>query len=232
MYSDAAVCLPGYHHVISIFNVQDSAFELHISYQTVSANLTCLWNHSRLAMLSRSFCLTLVVMTMRGLFYLAQTMKICWACACCAVSQYNCQLLLVSLRQKIQELNLESLYWDSANVCCQWLLSLAFVSTPDAVATFAECKNNGRAEVLPLYDYGESTYIRAPCRRRRHAPLNRFQNCNRLLREQKGPPRTNNSVEGWHHGFQIMIGTHPHRFWPLLNTFRKSKALLIYLKID
>lgn len=131
------------------------------------------------------------------------------------------------LWRKIQELNLARLYRDDDDVRCQckWLLSLAFVPASDVVATFVECKNSIRGEVIPLYDYWESTYIGAPRRGRRQAPLYRIENWNQLSREQEGLPRTNNSLEGWHHGFQSMLGAHHPQIFTFIDYIRKEQGI-------
>jgi len=67
-----------------------------------------------------------------------------------------------------------------------------------------------RQELIPLYDYWESTYVGTQRRGRRALPLYEIESWNQTGREMGGLPRTNNSVKGWHHGFQSMIGSdHP-----------------------
>jgi hypothetical protein len=76
-----------------------------------------------------------------------------------------------------------------------------------------------------LYDYWESTYIGAPRRGRRQAPLYRIENWNQLSREQEGLPRTNNSLEGWHHGFQSMLGAHHPQIFTFIDYIRKEQGI-------
>lgn len=114
------------------------------------------------------------------------------------------------LWRKIQDLNLVALYKDNDDIRlqCKWLVALAFVPTAELVAAFVDCKTQARAELIPLYEYWESTYIGAPRRGRRQTPLYKIDNWNQHSRVQDDLPRTNNSLEGWHHGFQSMIGAH------------------------
>jgi hypothetical protein len=88
----------------------------------------------------------------------------------------------------------------------------------------AAITSNVRAKVLPLYDYWESTYIGAPSRGHRHAPLYRIESWNQLLHEQQSLPRTNSSVEGWHHGFQSMTGAH-HQIFTFIECTQKEQSI-------
>jgi hypothetical protein len=90
------------------------------------------------------------------------------------------------LWRKIQELQLAASYRDDEQIRRQskWLLALAFVPPSDVVATFIDCKTHVCAELTPLYDYWESTYIGAPRRGRRQTPLYKIESWNQTSRLQ------------------------------------------------
>lgn len=131
------------------------------------------------------------------------------------------------LWRKIQEFHLGTLYVSDEEIRkqCKWLISLAFVPPVDVIASFVECKTSVRQELLPLYDYWESTYIGAQRRGRRALPLYNIERWNQTSREMDGLPRTNNSVEGWHHGFQSMIGSDHPQIYSFIKSILKEQGI-------
>jgi hypothetical protein len=105
------------------------------------------------------------------------------------------------------------------------LLSLAFVPPVDVIASFVECKTSVRQELIPLYDYWESTYIGAQRRGRRALPSYKIESWNQTSREKCGLPRTYNSVEGWHHGFQSMVGSDHPQIYSLIKSILKEQSI-------
>jgi len=111
------------------------------------------------------------------------------------------------LWRKIQEFHLGTLYVSDEEIRkhCKWLLSLAFVPFV-------------RQELIPLYDHWESTYVGAQRRGRKLSRYIKLKAGIKLVAKWVGLPCTNNSVEGWHHGFQSMIGSE----YPQIYSFIKS----------
>ena len=136
------------------------------------------------------------------------------------------------LWRKIQELQLANLYRDDQDIRrqCKWLLALAFVPPSDVVATFVDCKARVRTELSDLYDYWESTYIGAPRRGRRQVPLYKIDNWNQTIRLADDLPRTNNAVEGWHHAFQSMIGSHHPQIFTFIGHILKEQGITDVVK--
>ena len=101
------------------------------------------------------------------------------------------------------------------------LLALSFVPPDDVAECFDELNDNHPAELAPVYDYCEDNYIgRLRSRRRRAAPTFPIPSWNMRSRVTDGQPRTNNSVEGWHHAFQFQLRANIRISTNLSNTFK------------
>jgi len=97
------------------------------------------------------------------------------------------------------------------------LLALSFVPPDDVAECFDELNDNHPAELAPVYDYCEDNYIgRLRSRRRRAAPTFPIPSWNMRSRVTDGQPRTNNSVEGWHHAFQSSVACHHPNIYKLI----------------
>jgi len=111
---------------------------------------------------------------------------------------------------------LVSNYRDNENVrmFAKMVLALSFVP-PDDVA---ECfdKLNRPDELAPVYDYWEDNYIGRLRRHRRSAPSFPIALWNMRSCVTDGLPRTNNSVEGWHHAFQSSVACHRPNIYKLI----------------
>ena len=99
------------------------------------------------------------------------------------------------------------------------LAAIAFVPVTDAVDSFDTVVDAGYPDrVEPVVNYFEDNFIGWPDRRGNHRntvfPLTLW-NVNRRVVESL--PRTNNSVEGWHGGFQSSLQCSRPTLWKLLD---------------
>jgi len=74
----------------------------------------------------------------------------------------------------------------------------------------------GQLRRSSVYDYWEDNYIGRLRRRRRAAPTFPIALWNMRSRVTDGLPRTNNSVEGWHHAFQSSFACHHPNIYKLI----------------
>ena len=88
------------------------------------------------------------------------------------------------------------------------LLALSFVPPEDVADCFDELNDNRPDELAPVYDYWEDNYIGRLRRNRRSAPTFPTAFWNMRSRVADCLPRTNNSLEGWHHAFQSSVSCH------------------------
>jgi hypothetical protein len=92
---------------------------------------------------------------------------------------------------------------------------------PEDVAECFDTLNESRPhELAALYDYWEDNYIGRLRRNRRANPLFDIALWNVRGRVADGLPRTNNSVEGWHHAFQATVDCHHPNIYKLIEHFR------------
>ena len=118
--------------------------------------------------------------------------------------------------RKVIQLGLSDQYQQDADLRlkCKMLVSLAFIPAVDVIAAFETLAGDipDDDDLEPLFDYFEDTWIGWPSRRggaRKNPtfPINVWSIHDRVT---EGLPRTNNSVEGWHHAFQRTVGlNHP-----------------------
>ena len=102
---------------------------------------------------------------------------------------------------------------------CKMLVSLAFIPVVDVIAAFNKLTDDipDDDDLEPLYNYFEDSWIGRPARRgggrrNRAFPIDVWSIHDRIT---EGLPRTNNSVEGWHHAFQRTVGiNHPTIYIP------------------
>lgn len=108
------------------------------------------------------------------------------------------------------------------------LSALAFVPVQYVEEYFEFiCDNN----VLPpdaqnVVDYFEDTWIGRPDRHgQRRLPLFPLRMWNCFETVEQGLPKTNNSLEGWHRGFQNQIcGEHPN-IWKFIEAIKREQSI-------
>ena len=106
-----------------------------------------------------------------------------------------------------------------------WCLSaLAFVPLDDVVNSFDALIDAGyNDQAQPVVNYFEDNFIGRPDRRGiRKQPIFSIASWNVYDRVLESLPRTNNSVEGWHNGFQrSLMCSHP-TIWRLIEHLKKE----------
>lgn len=140
-----------------------------------------------------------------------------------------------SVYRKIQELGLQVPYNDPTDRTLKqfthMMLSLAFVPISDIESVFDSLRAASPAALHPLFEYFETTYVRG----RRAARRVRGQ---RASVPPRYPPtlwnmyepalnkqhRTNNTSEGWHNRFRIVVGRHHPDLYACLIEFQKEQA--------
>ncbi|XP_031350480.1 uncharacterized protein LOC116176146 [Photinus pyralis] len=132
--------------------------------------------------------------------------------------------------RSIQSNGLQQRYETDADfaLTMRYLSALAFVPLNELVQSFDLLLDNNvfPPEAQPVIDYFEDTWIGRPDRRlRRRAP--RFAhvmwNCYNSVLENL--PKTNNALEGWHRGFQEMVGGNHPNIWKFVNALKKEQSL-------
>ena len=79
-------------------------------------------------------------------------------------------------------------------------------------------------EAIPIMDYFEDTYIGKPHRRCRRSPIFDIDIWNMYSRDLDYLPKSNNSVEGWHHSFQSnLTSDHPNN-WVFPRILQKEQG--------
>ncbi|KAK4883331.1 hypothetical protein RN001_006650 [Aquatica leii] len=108
------------------------------------------------------------------------------------------------------------------------LSAIAFVPVESIVdASERLCdKNILPPEAQPVVDYFENTWIRRPHRRQhRRAPQFSHQMWNWFDGVQQGLPKTNNSIKGWHRGFETQIGADYPNIWKFIEAIQREQSL-------
>lgn len=107
------------------------------------------------------------------------------------------------------------------------LPALAFVPAANVVDIFEQlCEDNViPQEAQGVLDYFEDTWIGRPQRRHRRPP--RFPhvmwNCFDGVNEDL--PKTNNSVEGWHRGFDQQVSSNHPNIWKFIEALQREQSL-------
>ena len=73
--------------------------------------------------------------------------------------------------------------------------------------------------------YFEDTYIGRPGRRQRRDPRFSHDMWNVYQRTLQELPRTNNNIEGWHRGFQSLIGSCHPNIWIFHGKLKRQQSL-------
>ena len=139
----------------------------------------------------------------------------------------GCLFILVSaVWRNVQRLGLQGWYKDDANnaLIIKSFQALAFVPPNRVAEAFQELMGSLDDETDELLSdflsYFEATGICVVQRGRRHRPLFAISLWNVNSRVEQDLPRTNNSIEGWHHSFDLRVAiTHP--------TIRRLSAKLV-----
>ena len=109
--------------------------------------------------------------------------------------------------------------------------ALAFVPPQDVENSFVQVdrliRNQYPGDADEFLDYFEDTYIgRYRQNAARRAPMFAIELWNMFNRTDEELPRTNNSIEGWHSGFQAHVScTHP-TFWKFLDVLKSEERIV------
>ena len=125
----------------------------------------------------------------------------------------------------VQDCSLAEVYRDGENVRInvKMLLALSFVPVADVPSAFDELVEISTPELVPINDYWEDTYVGKHRRNRRGIPMFPIELWNMHERVNEGLPRTNNSVEAWHHSFQQTVDCNNPAVFKLIQHFRKEQ---------
>ncbi len=137
------------------------------------------------------------------------------------------------LWRKIQQIFIEEMknnYSTDADFALQvrHLAALAYVPEIDVVAAFenlldSQYYTENERLLQPLIDYFEDIWIgRIDRRNRRRQPLFPISLWNCYEAAKSGLPRTNNSVEGWHRGFNELVGSSHLSIWKFIDDLKKE----------
>ena len=105
------------------------------------------------------------------------------------------------------------------------IAALSFVPVNDVIDAFNALAGNADANLQPILDHIEDNYIDHMRRghfRPARFPMSMWNMHDRVL---DNLPRTNNSVEGWHHAFAASCGGHHLNFWRFLNVIKNEEDL-------
>ncbi|XP_057321233.1 uncharacterized protein LOC130665011 [Microplitis mediator] len=135
--------------------------------------------------------------------------------------------------KKIQSLGLQSKYSDDSKYAPELkkLMALAFVPEEDVVKAYEKLIASKffvehTDELESLLNYFEKTWVGELNRRgeRRSGRYN-VKIWNHYLSVKMSLPRTNNSVEGWHNGFNKRAQASHLIFWRFIELFRSEQAI-------
>ena len=104
----------------------------------------------------------------------------------------------------------------------------AFLPLEEVIDGFEAIKEleNYDEELDVIFDFFEDNYLGRPlANNRRRQPKFPIQSWNAFTRIQANTPRTNNSVEGWHTGFQGSLACSHPTVWLLIEALRREEAL-------
>jgi hypothetical protein len=88
------------------------------------------------------------------------------------------------------------------------LAALSFLKPEEVILGFEDILETWLNESCPVLEYFEDTYIVRPLRHGRRKPRFDIEIWNKYERICLNLPRTNNSVEGWHSGFNRALQNH------------------------
>lgn len=135
--------------------------------------------------------------------------------------------------RKIQENGLQNKYAVDSDFSLQirYLSALAFVPINNVIQYFEKIISSyyfveNENILSKLVDYFEDTWIGRPNRRkcRRLAKFSiEMWNCYDSVLQNL--PRTNNSVEGWHHAFNTALGANHVTIWKFISFLKREQVL-------
>ena len=111
------------------------------------------------------------------------------------------------------------------------LAALAYVPEAEVIKSFeslldSQYYTENERYLQPIIDYFEDTWIgRIDRRNRRRQPLFPISLWNCHEAAKSGLPRTNNSVEGWHRGFNQLLGSSHPTIWKFIEDLHKQQSL-------
>ena len=107
------------------------------------------------------------------------------------------------------------------------LSALAFITTEDVVEAFEVLSgDNMPEEAQGIIDYFEDCWIGRPQRRKgRREPRFSLEmwNCHEGVRQRL--PKTNNSIEGWHRGFEMQISAQHPNIWKFIEAIQREQSI-------
>lgn len=132
--------------------------------------------------------------------------------------------------RKIQSEGLKQRYETDAEFALKLRLlsAIAFVPAANVVDAFEIlCDENVLpAEAQRVVDYFEDIWIGRPQRRqRRRAPYFPHDMWNCFDGVNEGLPKTNNSIEGWHRGFEQQISADHPSIWKFIEAIQREQSL-------
>ncbi|KAF0708394.1 Uncharacterized protein FWK35_00036338 [Aphis craccivora] len=137
------------------------------------------------------------------------------------------------LWRKIQENGLQNIYAEDAEFSLQirHLCALAFVPINNTIQYFEDLvESNYYVEneniLSPIIKYFEDTWIGRPNHRNgRRPPMFSINMWNCYEPVKQDLPRTNNSVEGWHHAFNAALGANHVSIWKFIRFLKQEQVL-------
>jgi hypothetical protein len=131
--------------------------------------------------------------------------------------------LAQNLWRRIQRNGLTQLYTDNEEIrlLCKMLLGLSYVPERDVQFAMEIISQEVPAQLKPIFQYWEDNYVG----RRMNNIKARFDisTWNAFERVNSDLPKTNNSLEAWHHSLQRSLNCqHPH-IYKLLNQLKKEQ---------
>ena len=135
-------------------------------------------------------------------------------------------LVPVCVYRKVQEAGLQQRYQADADfsLAIKMLPAIAFCPVADVVDAFETLAEDIGDDYQGLLDYFEDTYIGRPGRRQRRDPRFSHDMWNVYQRTLQELPRTNNNIEGWHRGFQSLIGSCHPNIWTFLGKLKRQES--------
>ena len=134
-----------------------------------------------------------------------------------------------SIWRNAQEHGLHQSFVEDGDIRLQikMLFALCFVPEDYVIEAFDILSEDCKEELLPLLDYFEDAYIgklhKRGARREARFPIYIW---NMYSRIESNLPRTNNSVEAWHHVFQKSLGCYHPTVNKLIAQFLKEQIKL------
>lgn len=128
--------------------------------------------------------------------------------------------------RRIQQAGLQKRYENDADfaLSMKHLSALAFVPTAHVTEAFDAliAEHTIPAAAREILDYMEDTWIGRITRDGRRQPIFPLELWNCAESVLNDLPRTNNSVEAWHRGFEALTTSHHENLWRCISYFQKS----------